>query len=229
MQLFAPLKSIENTKVYDVLAASPLVGLYGWILVRDWPVLAAYYNALARKGFDISLFTEALGFCLSLSVAALLIVLVFIRIVPIKKSVGLGPRIVALFGTGGGLAILTLPPAALPLWLDMVSVSIVLCGLCAMLVSLAWLRRSFSVLPEARRLVTSGPYALVRHPVYAFEELTLFGVMLQFLQPWALALFFGQLCFQFARIPFEERVLADAFPEYAEYASRTARFIPGIY
>jgi protein-S-isoprenylcysteine O-methyltransferase Ste14 len=91
------------------------------------------------------------------------------------------------------------------------------------------LRRSFSVLPEARRLVTSGPYSLIRHPVYLSEEITLFGVMLQFVQPWAFLVFAIQLCFQFARIPFEERVLADAYPEYAEYSSRTARLLPGIY
>jgi protein-S-isoprenylcysteine O-methyltransferase Ste14 len=32
-----------------------------------------------------------------------------------------------------------------------------------------------------------------------------------------------------ARMPFEERVLADAFPAYTEYSARTARLIPGIY
>lgn len=227
--MFGPLKSFESTKVYDLVAASPLIALYGWVLVRDLPLLAEYYAALVHEGFGIALATEALGLFLSLSVAGLLIVLVLIRTVPIKKSVGIGPRAVALIGTGGGLAILMLPPSTLPLWLDMVSVGIVLCGLCAMLVCLAALRRSFSILPEARYLITSGPYALVRHPVYVFEEITLFGVMLQFVQPWAFILFATQLCFQLARIPFEERVLADAFPEYAAYASRTARLVPGVY
>jgi protein-S-isoprenylcysteine O-methyltransferase Ste14 len=85
------------------------------------------------------------------------------------------------------------------------------------------------VYPEARRLVTSGPYAFVRHPVYLFEEITFFGVMLQYAQPWALCIFAIQLCFQLARIPYEERVLTDAFPEYADYAARTSRLIPGVY
>jgi len=206
-----------------------LIVLYGWVLVRDLPLLADYFSAFESEGLGVALLTEAMGLSLSLCVAALLIVLVLIRTLPVKKSAGIVPRAVALLGTGGGLAILMLPPAALPLWLDVLSVGIVLFGLCAMLFSLVWLRHSFSVFPEARRLVTSGPYALVRHPVYAFEELTLFGVMLQFMQPWACLLFVVQLCFQFARIPFEERVLADAFPEYGEYASRTARLVPGIY
>jgi protein-S-isoprenylcysteine O-methyltransferase Ste14 len=227
--LFGPLKSFERTKVYDLAAASPLIALYGWVLVRDWPSLRDYFGALAQEGLDIALLTETFGLCLSLGVAGLLIVLVLIRTLPVKKSVGIAPRAVALIGAGGGVVVLMLPPAMLPLWLDILSAGIILFGLCAMLVCLAWLRRSFSVLPEARRLVTSGPYSLIRHPVYLSEEITLFGVMLQFVQPWAFLVFAIQLCFQFARIPFEERVLADAYPEYAEYSSRTARLLPGIY
>ena len=227
--MFGPLKSFENTKVYDLAAASPLIALYGWVLVRDWPLLARYFSQLGEEGLDIAPLTETVGLCLSLGVAGLLIVLLLIRTVPIKKSVGIAPRAVALIGAGGGVAMLMLPPATPPLWLDILSVGIILSGLCAMLVSLAWLRRSFSVLPEARRLVTSGPYSLIRHPVYLFEEITFFGVMLQFMQPWAFFVFAIQLCFQLARIPFEERVLADAYPEYAEYSSRTARLFPGIY
>lgn len=227
--MFGPLKSFERTKVYDLAAASPLIALYGWVLVRDWPSLRDYFGALAQEGLDIALLTETFGLCLSLGVAGLLIVLVLIRTLPVKKSVGIAPRAVALIGAGGGVVVLMLPPAMLPLWLDILSAGIILFGLCAMLVCLAWLRRSFSVLPEARRLVTSGPYSLIRHPVYLSEEITLFGVMLQFVQPWAFLVFAIQLCFQFARIPFEERVLADAYPEYAEYSSRTARLLPGIY
>jgi len=34
---------------------------------------------------------------------------------------------------------------------------------------------------------------------------------------------------QFARMIYEERVLRETFPEYAAYARRTARLIPGIY
>ncbi len=227
--MFGPLKPFENTKAYDLAAASPLIAIYGWVLLRDWPLLADEFNRLVEEGLGLVSLVETAGLCLSLIVAGLLIVLLLIRTVPVKKSSGIAPRAVALIGAGGGVAMLMLPPAALPLWLDILSVAIILSGLCAMIVSLSWLRRSFSVLPEARRLVTNGPYSFVRHPVYLFEELTFFGVMLQFVQPWAFIVFATQLCFQLARMPFEERVLADAYPEYAEYASRTARLLPGIY
>ena len=35
-------------------------------------------------------------------------------------------------------------------------------------------------MPEARRLVTGGPYALARHPLYTVEMVTICGTALQF-------------------------------------------------
>ena len=35
---------------------------------------------------------------------------------------------------------------------------------------LLYLRRSLSIIPEARRLVTGGPYRFIRHPLYAGRD-----------------------------------------------------------
>jgi len=101
-------------------------------------------------------------------------------------------------------------------------------GYLASAVVLLWLGRSFSVMPEARRLVTSGPYRWVRHPLYATEMVVAVGIMIQVGTPFATALGGLHLALQVARARYEERVLAEAFPEYAGYKARTRMFIPWL-
>ena len=84
-------------------------------------------------------------------------------------------------------------------------------------------------MPEARRLVTGGPYALVRHPLYAGEAVAVAGLAMQYAAPWSYVILGLQYAFQLWRIVNEERVLRAAFPDYAAYAARTARLIPGVY
>jgi len=79
------------------------------------------------------------------------------------------------------------------------------------------------------RPVDSGPSALVRHPLYLGEIVALAGVALQYWSVWALLLW-GLVCaFQLQRMTYEERVLSEAFPEYGDYVTRTARLLPGVY
>jgi len=88
---------------------------------------------------------------------------------------------------------------------------------------------AFAIMPEARALVTSGPYALARHPLYVTEALVLLGTVMQFEQPWAVLLGMTTLALIYLRTVFEERVLLAKYPEYAAYRARTARFIPGLF
>jgi protein-S-isoprenylcysteine O-methyltransferase Ste14 len=95
-----------------------------------------------------------------------------------------------------------------------------------------YLRYSFSIEPEARCLVTSGPYSVARHPVYTGYLVQYIGMWLLFpTLPLALALF-GWLALVTDRMRHEERVLEGAFPEYAEYRQRVnalltvRRFVP---
>lgn len=90
------------------------------------------------------------------------------------------------------------------------------------------LGRSFSVLPEARALVTTGPYRYVRHPVYLGEIIAYSGLLLASLSPLNAALA-GLFCVgQFLRMGLEERALKSAFPEYAAYAASTPRLLPSL-
>ncbi|TAN32594.1 isoprenylcysteine carboxylmethyltransferase family protein [bacterium] len=103
-------------------------------------------------------------------------------------------------------------------------------GLAYSVWGLAYLRRSFSIIPEARRLVTGGPYSFSRHPVYLGEVVTAIGVNLATAGwPGGLAVLYFVIC-ELLRIRWEEGVLGRAFPDdYPPYARRVPRYFPNPF
>jgi protein-S-isoprenylcysteine O-methyltransferase Ste14 len=85
------------------------------------------------------------------------------------------------------------------------------------------LRYAFSIEPAARRLVTSGPYAISRHPVYAGYVAQYLGMLITLPSvPFALALTLWAAA-MIDRMYLEEAVLREAFPEYAITSDGSAR------
>jgi protein-S-isoprenylcysteine O-methyltransferase Ste14 len=103
-------------------------------------------------------------------------------------------------------------------------VALVACGW--LLASVMTLGRCFGVLPEVRGLVTTGPYGLVRHPVYLGELGAVAGLVLAAPTSWNAAMGLGFWVAQSLRMRLEERALTEEFPEYRDYAERTPRLIP---
>lgn len=99
-------------------------------------------------------------------------------------------------------------------------------GACLGVWSVFYLRKSFSIVPQARTLVTAGPYRLARHPVYACYLLQYAGFVIAHLTPALSAAFVTWLGVVMLRISYEESVLSSAFLEYAEYRQRVGRFMP---
>jgi protein-S-isoprenylcysteine O-methyltransferase Ste14 len=94
--------------------------------------------------------------------------------------------------------------------------------------SLGRLGRCFGVLADARGVVTRGPYRIVRHPIYLGEIGTFAGVLIASPSARNVLALAALAAAQTARARLEERTLAAAFPDYADYAAGTPMLIPRL-
>ncbi|MBU6390230.1 isoprenylcysteine carboxylmethyltransferase family protein [Patescibacteria group bacterium] len=88
---------------------------------------------------------------------------------------------------------------------------------------------SYPTLKEDHRLVTSGPYRFVRHPIYTGMLLAISGSALA-AGPFWLIVFAGALVVFIFRIRAEERLMLSQFPDtYPAYQARTEKLIPFVW
>ena len=220
---------LQKSRAYDLLMRLPLLAWSMFCATLQMAGLARYVReADAALPFP----AYAVNMAMRLSTIAFLLLLgasVVLRARPTGKARGLEPRISAFAGAFLVYAIPFFPRRELSVTAEMVSTLLVLFGSAAAVASLVRLGRSFSMMAEARRLVTSGPYGIVRHPLYLAEELATIGLSMQFFSAASMFVLAMQIAFQLRRMHNEEAVLSETFPEYAAYRQRTARLLPGIY
>lgn len=165
----------------------------------------------------------------SIAYVVLVVGLTIMRLKPIRNAEGFEPRLSALAGTFLSIALVALPLADVGTGLRVTSLVLIAAGWVLSACVLLWLGRAFSIMAQARRLVTTGPYAIVRHPLYLCEEITVLGVALAHLSAAAVLIVAVQWMFQLRRMTNEEKVLGAAFPECAAYTARTPKIIPRLF
>jgi len=182
-----------------------------------------FHSGAQRIGYALTVILVGMNaLCIS--------ILYVLRLPPVTPFAGFWPSLAAILGgfSMAGLFFFT-PREDLPFWAQSIAMLLVVTGNSLSLFVMSFLGRSFSILPEGRQLVTHGPYALVRHPLYLAEAIATVGMVITFLSLPAFLLMVVQFSLQLVRIHFEEEILKKAFPEYKSYAKRTWRVVPGVY
>ncbi len=133
----------------------------------------------------------------------------------------------------GLLAILVLVPAGsmwpLPPALRAIGTAGRVLGAVAIVVGALRLGPAASVHPAptaGATLRTDGPYRYVRHPIYTGVLVLAAALVVTGRSPVHVAAWVALLGVFTVKARFEERLLRARFPDYAEYARRTGRFVP---
>jgi protein-S-isoprenylcysteine O-methyltransferase Ste14 len=83
---------------------------------------------------------------------------------------------------------------------------------------------------RSQKVITTGPYRLVRHPMYAGGFLYFVGLPFMFGSWLGLAVVPLFIALLLLRIPIEERMLRKNLEGYDEYAARVRyRLVPGVW
>ena len=167
------------------------------------------------------------SFCLAIFYT-LLTVLIMTRPPARAQADGLPPRIAAFVGSymPWTITLFGKTEQALP---NLLSTACVLIGMIMMLVTIRHLGRAFSLVPQARSVVQTGPYRWIKHPLYLSEEIVVLGVVLQNVTPLTVILLILHIGVQVCRILYEEDLLRRNCPEYSSYEASRWRLIPYVW
>lgn len=209
--------------------ALPL-GIFGFLVAIQGELAVGGVQQVLAGELDRAGTMYVLNRCLTLSFFAFLFVIYMIRGRAVAKNHTPVAVLAALLGTFVLYSLWLMPaPRTDNVYVLALSDIFLSFGMTLALYSLTYLRHRFSIVPEARGLVTSGPYQLVRHPIYLGEIIAAFGLILPSFLTLHLVVFLVFVSTQMRRTYYEEDVLRQAFPDYPEYARRTHRLIPYIF
>jgi protein-S-isoprenylcysteine O-methyltransferase Ste14 len=165
----------------------------------------------------------------------------------LQRRVAVGPtaeksglqRLIQAIASVAFLGILVVPAfdhrlgwSAVPRWLVTVGEGLVLLGFAIVFATFRANTYASVTIETAKdqRVIDSGPYAVVRHPMYAGALVLLLGTPLALRSYWGLLVLLPMMAAIVWRLLDEERLLSRSLPGYTEYQARVRfRLIPGLW
>jgi protein-S-isoprenylcysteine O-methyltransferase Ste14 len=188
---------------------------------------AAGAALFAQASLQFYLHTHSLVGAAFLVEEAWFVIAFLVRRPPSAVSRDPGSWLLAFGGTFAG--VLFRPAGAHPHWGVGTGLGLQLAGLAVCIPSLLTLGRSFGFVAADRGLIARGPYAIVRHPVYASYLLIQSGYVLQSISLRNFLVMALATGCNVGRALMEERLLTGS-PPYRAYRRRVRwRLVPGLW
>jgi protein-S-isoprenylcysteine O-methyltransferase Ste14 len=131
----------------------------------------------------------------------------------------------------GALGLIAITGALIPsnAWLLTIELAGLLLGVWAVLSMGIF---NFNITPNVKsegRFVASGPYALIRHPMYTALLVTTLPLIINTFNWFRLAVWLVLLITLLFKLEYEEKLLAKIFTQYPDYKKTTYRLFPFLY
>ena len=148
-------------------------------------------------------------------------------------------RVIMMFTSLGFIALLVVPAldhrfrwSAVPVWVVVLGDVLVATGF--YLIFLVYRENTFTAaiieVEAGQKVIATGPYAVVRHPMYASGALYMLGTPLALGSYWGFIALAAMTPFLLWRLLDEERILTRDLPGYAEYRQRVRyRLVPMLW